>query len=67
MNLRPRPSITGAEMTGQQWEECWHKFKRYFGPCMRCEYCGAETMVTMDPRESKPIYPPSVYTDKESK
>ena len=45
------------------WMTCSHNFVRYFGPVLHCSKCGASTMVTMDPKESKPIYPPSATTD----
>ncbi len=40
------------------WRTCVHQFQRYFGPVMLCQRCGAQTMVSADPRESKPIHPP---------
>ena len=40
------------------WETCVHEWKTAFGPNLRCQKCGARTMVSMDPKESKPIYPP---------
>ena len=41
------------------WRDCVHRFKPWFGPVLKCQRCGASTMVTMDAKESKPIYPPA--------
>lgn len=39
------------------WTKCKHRFVPYFGTMLKCQVCGATTMVSMD-RQSKPIYPP---------
>jgi len=39
------------------WIECNHKFNLWFGPVLKCRKCGATTMMTSDPNESKPIWP----------
>ena len=41
------------------WLTCAHRFAPWFGPVLKCQHCGATTMVTMDRNESKPIYPPT--------
>lgn len=45
------------------WRNCAHGFVRFFGPVLKCRKCGATTMVTMDPEESKPIHAPA-YLDE---
>ena len=45
------------------WQTCAHRFNPWFGTVMKCGRCGATTMMTMDPKESKPIYPPTRYED----
>lgn len=47
----------------EPWMTCAHRFNPWFGTVMKCGRCGATTMMTMDPKESKPIYPPSRYDD----
>ena len=43
----------------ERMRSCTHKFAPWFGPVLKCQHCGASTMVTMDRNESKPIYPPT--------
>ena len=45
------------------WQTCHHRFNRWFGPVLKCGRCGATTMVSMDPKESKPIFPPTDYIE----
>jgi hypothetical protein len=42
---------------------CAHRFRLWFGPVMKCGRCGASTMASMDPKESKPIFPPEKYVE----
>lgn len=37
---------------------CSHRWASYFGPVLRCQKCGATTMVAAAPGESKPIFAP---------
>lgn len=48
------------------WETCTHRFASWFGPVLKCQLCGATTMVTMDKKESKPIFPPAGIDDIKS-
>jgi hypothetical protein len=41
-----------------RWMTCQHRFSPWFGPVLKCIQCGATTMLSMDPKESKPIFPP---------
>ena len=49
---------------GVRWQTCSHQFMPYFGPVLKCRFCGASTMVSMDGK-SKPIYAPDTYDDSE--
>lgn len=42
----------------KRWMTCDHRFAPWFGPVLKCHRCGATTMVSMDPKESKPIFGP---------
>lgn len=37
---------------------CAHRWKQSFGPCLKCENCGATTILSFG-GESKPILPPA--------
>lgn len=39
--------------------ECDHSWRKWFGPVLKCEKCGAETIVSAAPGESKPIFKPA--------
>ena len=43
------------------WKTCAHRFVPWFGPVLKCQRCGAKTMVSMDPKESKHISPPNEF------
>ena len=58
MNLYP-----ALECVKKQWEICSHRFSPWFGPVLKCRHCGATTMLSMDPKESKPIFPPAPYQE----
>lgn len=45
-------------MKPDAWKTCSHVWRSFFGPCLRCIKCGAQTMASMDPKESKAILPP---------
>lgn len=40
------------------WHDCSHHFVFSFGPVKTCQHCGATTIATVDPGESKPIHAP---------
>lgn len=46
------------ELVGADWRDCPHRFSSYFGPLLKCELCGATTMLAAARGESKPIDPP---------
>ena len=50
-----------------RWETCCHRFHSWFGPVLKCGLCGATTMVSMDPKESKQIFPPDTDATLESR
>ena len=47
----------------EPWMICPHSFSSWFGPVLKCGRCGATTVVSMDPKESKPIFPPVKYEE----
>jgi len=38
--------------------ECPHSWSRFFGPVLKCQKCGAQTIASGAPGESKPIFKP---------
>lgn len=38
--------------------ECSHTWASWFGPVLKCSKCGAETITSAAPGESKPIFKP---------
>ena len=44
--------------TSRDHRECPHSWASWFGPVLKCSKCGAETITSAAPGESKPIFPP---------
>ena len=50
----------GSTSAPEPWETCDHKWgSPWFGPVIRCGKCRAFTIMSMDPKESKPIFGPN--------
>lgn len=50
-------------LSEERWMTCSHRFASWFGPVLKCARCGATTMVSMDAKESKAIFPPGRYEE----
>ena len=50
MNTEPNPA--------RDYRDCPHSWASFFGPVLKCSKCGAQTITSGAPGESKPIFKP---------
>lgn len=47
-----------ADGSPRRWTVCSHKWVQFFGPALRCQHCGAGTMLCLGDPKEQPIDAP---------